>query len=75
MRLLDLETNNVYNTRSKNKLKHKFSRTGLKSMCISVTGVKLYNKLLDDVKNCKNVKLFVKKCKSKMINSYANVPH
>ena len=36
-------------------------RTNLKAMCISVYGVKLWNTLPDEIKNCTSVNIF-KKC-------------
>ena len=44
-----------YNLRGRGKLKQPFARTTLKSMCISVCGVKLWNSLPEDIKDSKNV--------------------
>ena len=35
-------------------------RTNLKAMCLSVHGVKLWNTLPDDIKNCTSVNIFKK---------------
>lgn len=44
-----------YNLRGRGKLKQPFARTTLKSMCISICGVKLWNSLPEDIKDSKNV--------------------
>ena len=73
--LIDLNLNTVYNTRNSCKFSHIFARTTLKSMCISVNGVKLFNNLSDDVINSKNSKQFCTKLKMCVVDSYkSNVP-
>ena len=66
LQLLHLEENNVYNTRNSNKFRCKYARTNIKKMCISVTGIKLFNTLSDDLINSKNSRIFVKN----MVDSY-----
>ena len=46
-----------YSSRHKCKFKQIYVRTNLKSMCISVTGVKLWNTLHNSLISCKNVRL------------------
>ena len=58
------------NIRNRNKIRQKFARTTLKSMCISVHGIKLWNDLNENIKKCENVKLFVKYYKLEIINRY-----
>ena len=41
-----------------------------KSMCLSVKGPSMWNKLPDDVKNCANVFVFKKKYKKMLIDRY-----
>ena len=50
----------AYTTRQNCHFKHYYSRTTLKGMCISITGVKLWNSLDNSLKNCRNVHLFKK---------------
>ena len=50
-----------YSSRYKCKFKQIYIRTNLKSMCISVTGIKLWNSFDNSLISCKNVHHF-KKC-------------
>ena len=43
----------AYTTRQNCHFKHYYSRTTLKGMCISITGVKLWNSLDNSLKNCR----------------------
>ena len=45
-------------------------RTNLKAMCLSVYGVKLWNTLPDDVKNCTSVNIFKTFLKTHFISHY-----
>lgn len=71
---LFLQNDNVhnYNTRSKSKgnFNVKYCRTKLRSLNISVKGVKLWNNFDTDVHNIKSVKLFKKHVKKVFISSY-----
>ena len=51
----------VYSTRQTKSFVMVQVRTNLKAMCLSVHGVKLWNTLPDDIKNCTSVNIF-KKC-------------
>ena len=50
-----INVDNKYCLRSKGKFKVKFARTTLKSNCISIYGVKLYNSLSKSIIEAKNV--------------------
>ena len=59
--LFTLNTNNKYCTRQCNYFKVKFARTSIKSSCVSISGVKLWNSLCNDLLNC-NLLCVFKKC-------------
>ena len=59
-----------YSSRHKCKFKQIHVRTNLKSMCISVTGVKLWNTLDNSLISCKNVHHFKKCYTDRLLNSY-----
>ena len=63
----------VYTTRQNCHFKHYNSRTTLKGMCISITGVKLWNSLDNSLKNCRNVHLFNKYYTNRLLKSYVPV--
>ena len=48
----------VYSTRQTKSFVMVQVRTNLKAMCLSVHGVKLWNTLPDDIKNCTSVNIF-----------------
>ena len=50
----------VYSTRQTKSFVMVQVRTNLKAMCLSVHGVKLWNTLPDDIKNCTSVNIFKK---------------
>ena len=50
----------VYSTRQTKSFVMVQVRTNLKAMCLSVHGVKLWNTLPDDIKNCTSVNIFNK---------------
>ena len=55
--------NSYHNVRMKNcNFKIKFSRTTKKSECISVKGPKIWNDMPADIKLCKSMFTFLKKC-------------
>ena len=45
-------------------------RTNLKAMCLSVHGVKLWNTLPDDIKNCTSVNIFKKMYQKHFLSHY-----
>ena len=59
-----------YSSRHKCKFKQIYVRTNLKNMCISVTGVKLWNTLDNSLISCKNVHHFKKCYTVRLLNSY-----
>ena len=61
---------NRYSSTHKCKFKQIYVRTNLKSMCISVTGVKLWNYLDNSLISCKNVHHFKKRYTDSLLNSY-----
>ena len=70
LQLLDLQINTVYNTKRVGKFRQKYARTNVKSMFISVNGIKLFNKLSCNIIKCKNSKMFSRKFKKCIINGY-----
>ena len=60
----------VYSTRHKCKFIQNHARTSLKSMCISVKGVKLWNSLDSSLISCRNIHKFKKQYTDKILNSY-----
>ena len=59
-----------YSSRHKCKFKQIYVRTNFKNVCISVTGVKLWNSLDNSLIRYKNVYLFKKRYTDKLLNSY-----
>ena len=59
-----------YSSRHKCKFKQIYACTNLKNMCISVTGVKLWNSLDNSLISCKNVYHFKKRYTDRLLNSY-----
>jgi hypothetical protein len=68
--LFKIGTDRYYSTRQVNKFKQSYVRTKLKSMCISVQGVKLWNSLDCSLTNAKHIHVFKKLFKQKLIESY-----
>ena len=62
-----LNRNDRYNTRQTCNFQQKFVRTRQKQLCISYSGVKLWNSLDDTLKNCKTIDLFKKKYKNSLL--------
>ena len=60
----------VYSTRQECNFIQKYARTSLKSMCISVKGVKLWNALDSSLISCRSVHQFKKYYTDKVLNSY-----
>ena len=73
LQLLELETNDIHDTRCKTKFRQKFARTALKARCISIKGIVIYNKLHDNIKNCKSVRCFNKCFKYNVIERYKKI--
>lgn len=59
-----------YNLRGELNLKHPRIRTTLKSFCISVCGVKLWNRLSKDMKQCPSMAQFKKRFKDMVFTGY-----
>ncbi len=70
--LFNINLSNNYVTRQSKNFKEIYCRTKIKSMCISVTGPKIWNKLNDEIKNCLNLSKFRSLCKRSFINNYVN---
>lgn len=68
--LLNFKKNNRYYTRNSTKLYHKYARTNLKKFCISISGVKFYNDVNQNIRDCDNTELFKKMFKKSVIESY-----
>ena len=60
----------VHSTRLKNSFVMVQVRTNLKAMCLSVYGVKLWNTLPDEIKNCTSVNIFKKFLKKHVLSHY-----
>ena len=60
----------VYSTRQTKSFVMVQVRTNLKAMCLSVHGVKLWNTLPDDIKNCTSVNIFKKCIKKHFLSHY-----
>ena len=63
-------TKSVYSTRQTKSFVMVQVRTNLKAMCLSVHGVKLWNTLPDDIKNCTSVNIFKKCIKKHFLSHY-----
>lgn len=57
-------------TRQEGNFQQVYVRTSLKSFCISIKGVKLWNSLNLDLKMCKSINKFKKRLKLEIINKY-----
>ena len=51
----------LFNMRKKKDFVHKYTRTNLKAMSVSVVGAKLWNELDSNLRNTKTILLFKKK--------------
>ena len=60
----------VYSTRQECNVIQQYARTCLKSMCISVKAVKLWNALDTSLISCRSVHQFNKYYTDKVLNSY-----
>ena len=59
-----------YNLRGELDFKTHFARTTLKSFCISIRGVKLWNSMTAELKQCSNMIQFKKRYKECIIMRY-----
>ena len=65
--------NNHYFTRQNENFQQVFARTSLKTMCISIYGVKLWNSLNDKLKHCNNERIFKKMYKREILEVYREI--
>ena len=63
---------NSYNIRRSGKLNQKYFRTTMKSMTVSVAGVKLWNSLKTIITTINKICVFKKMCKSYFLGKYIN---
>ena len=59
-----------YITRKQNNFIVQYSKSRVKSMCLSILGVKLWNALDDDLKECNLLAKFKKVLKSTYLDNY-----
>ena len=60
-----------HDTRQAGHFKNMYCRTTLKSMCLSVRGPVMWNKLHTDLKNSTSVNMFKKRYKTFLVSEYA----
>ena len=60
----------LFNMRKKKDFVHKYTRTNLKAMSVSVVGAKLWNELDSNLRNTKTILLFKKKIKWGVLPTY-----
>uniref|UniRef100_A0A3B3C2G3 Reverse transcriptase domain-containing protein n=1 Tax=Oryzias melastigma TaxID=30732 RepID=A0A3B3C2G3_ORYME len=65
--------NTIYNLRGKNMLKKPRVRTDVKQHCISTAGVNIWNRLDEDIKDCRTLNSFKYMYKKKIIKSYSEI--
>ena len=59
-----------YSLRGKHMFKQKKERINVRSRCVSVRGVKLWNKCDNELKECSNMGTFKKLLKKKILDGY-----
>ena len=64
---------NSYNTRKSGICNQKYVRTTIKSLTVSVAGVKLWNSLNTNITTIKKMCVFKKMCKSYFLGKYINI--
>ena len=64
------EREQSYDLREKSNLKVGRARTTMKSFCITICGVKLWNNLSTEIKNISNIILFKRRHKEMILQSY-----
>ena len=68
--LISLDSDRSHITRQSNTFKQAFARTTLKSRCISVQGIKLWNSLENSIKSAENIFMFRKLYKRRIFQLY-----
>ena len=68
--LFCMESTNNYNLRQNSNFKKKHCRTTKKAMCLSITGVKLWNSFEKRICRAKSIFLFKKLYKVSVFNNY-----
>ena len=63
---------NSHNTRQSGKFNQKYVRTTMKSITVSVAGVKLWNSLETNITAIKKICVFKKMCKLFFLGKYMN---
>lgn len=66
------ERDSRYNLRRRGNLSQSMARTTLKSMCISVNGVRLWNNLPVTIKESKHIVQFKRRFKMSILEKYIN---
>ena len=69
-RLFSVDEVTYYNTRQLKNMKQVYIRTTLKSKCISICGVKLWNSLKMDLRNSTSLPRFKKEYKKSLLQNY-----
>ena len=69
-RLFSVDEVTYYNTRQLTNMKQVYIRTTLKSKCISIGGVKLWNSLKMDLRNSITLSRFKKEYKNSLLRNY-----
>ena len=69
-RLFSVDEVTYYNTRQLTNMKQVYIRTTLKSKCISICGVKLWNSLKMDLRNSTTLPRFKKEYKNSLLRNY-----
>ena len=59
-----------HDTRQAGHFKNMYCRTTLKSMCLSIRGPAMWNKLHSDLKNSTTVNMFKKRYKTFLVSEY-----
>ena len=71
--MFQYSTKIAYNTRQKHVFKEKYARTTLKSMCVSIIGVKRWNKMNSKIIYTKSIHLFKNNYKNFILNKYNTI--
>ena len=69
-RLFSVDEVTYYNTRQLTNMKQVYIRTTLKSKCISICGIKLWNSLKMDLRNSTTLPRFKKEYKNSLLRNY-----
>jgi hypothetical protein len=68
--LFKISSDSNHDTRQSNNIRQVFARTTLKSQCISIHGIKLWNSLDNNIKCAKNIHKFQQMYKKKIFKLY-----